>query len=167
MAVNVAMPQLRQPGFPATVRGLLDCHSLDANRIEIEITESVALEDPQEVRASLALLRESGIRVAIDDFGTGYSSLAQVRGMPIDVIKLDRSFVQALDQPGGEAFAETIVRMAGQLGLQTIAEGVETEYQRDRLAGLGCDVGQGWLFARPMPLDALQSWLAARWSGAR
>ena len=159
LAVNVAMPQLRQSRFVGRVRGLLQRHGLEPGRLEIEITESVALEDPRTVRASLEALRALGATVAIDDFGTGYSSLAQLRDMPIDVVKLDRSFVQALAAPQGAAFAETIVGMAARLGLQTVAEGVETEAQAEVLRALGCQVAQGYLFARPMPPPALREWL--------
>lgn len=162
LAVNVAMPQLRQSRFVGRVRGLLQRHGLEADRLEIEITESVALEDPRTVRASLEALRALGATVAIDDFGTGYSSLAQLRDMPIDVVKLDRSFVQALEADQGAAFAEAIVGMAARLGLQTVAEGVETEAQAEVLRALGCQTGQGYLFARPMPASALREWLELR-----
>lgn len=159
LAVNVAMPQLRQARFVGRVRSLLQRHGLDASRLEIEITESVALEDPRTVRASLEALRALGATIAIDDFGTGYSSLAQLRDMPIDVLKLDRSFVHALDMHEGVAFAETILDLAGRLGLATVAEGVETPEQAAILQRLGCVVAQGFLFARPMPLAALRDWL--------
>ena len=162
LAVNVAMPQLRQARFVGRLRSLLQRHGLQPQRLEIEITESVALEDPRVVRASLESLRALGIKIAIDDFGTGYSSLAQLRDMPIDVLKLDRSFVLALDNPEGAAFAETIIRMAQRLGLVTIAEGVETAEQAACLHALCCDIAQGYLFARPMPLAQLREWLMQR-----
>ena len=162
LAVNVAMPQLRQARFVGRVRNLVQRYGLEPTQLEIEITESVALEDPRVVRASLEALRALGATIAIDDFGTGYSSLAQLRDMPIDVLKLDRSFVQALDAAPGVAFAETIMRMAHRLGLATVAEGVDTPEQAQTLERLGCTSAQGFLFARPMPLSALRDWLARR-----
>ncbi|HJW03377.1 MAG TPA: EAL domain-containing protein, partial [Azospira sp.] len=132
--------------------------------IELEITESAAMADPEGAVQVLRALKERGIQVAMDDFGTGHSSLAMLRTLPLDVLKLDRSFVQHL--PAAEtdaAVASAVVTLARRLGLSVVAEGVETEAQRHFLADIGCDVLQGFLFARPLPSAEFETWLTRQY----
>ena len=125
----------------------------------LEITESAIMEAG--AAAILRALKDLGVRLAMDDFGTGYSSLAHLRRFPLDVIKVDRSFVAGLGDGQGSSIAGAIVSLAHALGLRTVAEGIEDEEQRRAVMALGCDVGQGFLFARPMPADDLTRLLAA------
>ena len=162
VAVNVAMPQLRDPGFAAMVERTLQRHGLEGDRLELEITESIAMDEALALRRSLEHLRGLGVRVAVDDFGTGYSSLAQLRELPVDALKIDRRFVSDRSEGPDEAFVECIVRLAARLGLSTVAEGIETEAQAQRMQQLGCELGQGYWHARPMPEAMLRQWLAQR-----
>ncbi len=119
----------------------------------LEITESAMMESGEDAWEMLRELKELGVKLAIDDFGTGYSSLAHLRGFPIDVLKIDRTFVDGLGRtPQDASIAAAIISLAHALGLQTIAEGIETDAQLELLADLGCDVAQGNLFARPRPI---------------
>lgn len=162
VAVNVAMPQLRSTGFTAMVLDTLAKHGLKGARLELEITESIAMDEAQAVRSRLEALRAEGVRVAIDDFGTGYSSLAQLRDLPVDALKLDRRFISGSEQGPDEAFAECILGLAKQLGLSTVAEGIETAEQAAVMQRLGCQIGQGYWHARPMPAQDLRGWLHER-----
>jgi len=165
VAVNVSMPQFLNAGFVQEVRDIMARNALPAGALELEITESVAMEEPKAVIGSLVALREAGARVAIDDFGTGYSSLAQLHELPIDSLKIDRAFIKDITAGKGGMFAETIVALGSKLGLTIVAEGVETEEQAGFLRGLGCKVAQGFLYARPMPLSQLLDWLRQRRKG--
>lgn len=165
VAVNVAMPQLRDPGFVAMVERTLARHGLAGARLELEITESIAMDEAVALRRSLEHLRGLGVRVAIDDFGTGYSSLAQLRELPVDALKIDRRFVSERREGPDEAFVECILRLASRLGLSTVAEGIETEAQAVLMRRLGCELGQGYWHAKPMPDAMLRPWLAARTTG--
>jgi diguanylate cyclase (GGDEF)-like protein/PAS domain S-box-containing protein len=156
VSINLSARQLVDARLPETVEAALSSCGLEASALCFEVTETALVEDPARAAAALAALRRLGARVAIDDFGTGYSSLAQLKTLPVDVIKVDRLFVQGLaDDARDLAVVAAIIRMAGALGLDLVAEGIETEAQRERLAALGCEHGQGFLFARPMPLEAL------------
>jgi diguanylate cyclase (GGDEF)-like protein len=160
MAVNISMAQFRHPGFiDMLARSMGDCSVVGEN-IELEITESMAMEDADLVLRVLADIKRLGFSVAIDDFGTGFSSLSQLRQLPVDRLKIDRAFVQeAQASSAGSTIAQMVVNLGHGLGLTVIAEGIETEEQRQYLIGLGCHEGQGWLFARPMPADQLESWM--------
>ena len=160
MAVNVSMAQFRHPGFiDMLARSLGDC-SVAGQHIELEITESMAMEDADLVLRVLADIKRLGFSVAIDDFGTGFSSLSQLRQLQVDRLKIDRAFVQeAQASSAGSTIAQMVINLGHGLGLTVIAEGIETEEQRRYLIGLGCHEGQGWLFARPMPADQLESWM--------
>ncbi len=161
IAVNVSPRQLREAGFSAAVQRLLAETGLNPDRLELEITERVLMDDTPETADNLRMLCDLGVRLSIDDFGTGYSSLGYLQKYPFDTLKIDRSFVsQALDNPGAARLVETIIAMAHGLDLQVIAEGVETEAQRDFLRARGCDQAQGYLFARPLPPDQLSPVLA-------
>jgi EAL domain-containing protein (putative c-di-GMP-specific phosphodiesterase class I) len=123
-------------------------------KLEVEITEGALLEHTEEIIEKLNDLRTLGLSLAIDDFGTGFSSLAYLRNLPISVIKIDQSFVRGmLSNDNDRVLVETIISMAHNLGLKLVAEGVETAEQRDRLAELGCEIGQGYLFGRPVPAE--------------
>ncbi|WP_334131543.1 putative bifunctional diguanylate cyclase/phosphodiesterase [Silanimonas lenta] len=164
IAVNVAMPQLRERGFVPMVEGTLRRHGLQGRQLELEITESIAMDEAQGLRRRLEHLRGSGVRIAIDDFGTGYSSLAQLRELPVDALKIDRRFVSEFSSGPDEAFVECILMLAQRLGLVTVAEGIEDEAQAALMRRHGCALGQGWWFARPMAPAAFADWLGARLS---
>ena len=159
VSVNVSALQFARPDFVGTVTRALRGASLAPSSLELELTESIVMNDIDHVAARLGELRKLGVRVSVDDFGTGYSSLAYLSRLPVDVLKIDRSFVRELDSEGarGEqavAVAEAITSLGHSLGLAVIAEGVETTGQLDRLVELGCDEVQGFLFARPVtPLE--------------
>ena len=159
VSVNVSPRQLQQPDFVAQVRAALEDNGLEPSCLVVEITESAIMEAG--AAAILRALKDIGVRLAMDDFGTGYSSLAHLRRFPLDVIKVDRSFVAALGDGQGSSIAGAIVSLAHALGLRTVAEGIEDDEQRRAVLALGCDVGQGFHFARPMPADDLTRLLAA------
>lgn len=155
IAVNVSMPQFRSPAFIAQVANALQRYQLEEGELELEITESVLMDDPEAMIQGLRKLKSLGVRVSVDDFGTGYSSLNYLRRLPLDKIKVDASFVRDLETEGGAAIAETIVHLGRQLGLLTIAEGVETAEQEAAMRDMGCQEAQGYYFAKPMPLEQL------------
>jgi diguanylate cyclase (GGDEF)-like protein len=165
VAVNVSMPQLRTPDFAQDVLQTLARHGMPASALELEITESILVGEPVVVLRNLHALRAQGVQIAIDDFGTGYSSLAYLRQLPIDCMKIDRSFVEEIDSGRGDVFAETIVALAHKLSMETVAEGVATSGQLARLRELGCGIAQGYLYAKPMPPDALIKWMGTRQLG--
>lgn len=158
IAVNVSAHQLRRADFVETVERALRDSGLPAERLELELTESALLGDHQDIVARLARLREIGVTMAIDDFGTGYSSLAYLRRLPLDTLKIDRQFVRDLrEQRGGRQIAAMIVQIARALKLSVIAEGVETVEQQRELQALDCELGQGFLFSRPLDRDAFRA----------
>ena len=166
MAVNVSMSQLLVPGFEIMVAEALADGGLPAELLEIEITESVAMQSPDIVLPRLAALKQLGVCVAIDDFGTGYSSLSSLEKLAPERLKIDRSFVMGLDaDTGGGSLAEMIIELGRALGLKVIAEGVETPTQRQRLIELSCDELQGYLFSPPLPIESLGEWLAKHGEG--
>jgi diguanylate cyclase len=161
IAVNISAVQLGHPDFRHVVAQILTKTGLPAQLLELELTEGTVLRDISEVQRTLSELRELGISLAIDDFGTGYSSLSYLRDLPIQTIKIDRSFVKDLGTPRfGPQFAlaliEAILSIARTLDLEVVAEGIEEESQLVVLRGLGCSSGQGYLFARPEPGQALE-----------
>jgi diguanylate cyclase (GGDEF)-like protein len=161
VAVNVAERQLRAPGFVADVQAALAAGRLPSDALLLEITEGALVQDPERVRRTLAALKALGVRLAVDDFGTGYSSLSYLQRFPIDVLKIDKSFVRGVaSEEGDRAIARTVVALGRTLGLHTIAEGVETEAQRAALAALGCDLGQGYLFAAPLAAGDVLAFVA-------
>ena len=152
MAVNLSAQQLRAPGLAEIVAAALARHRLAGSDLEIEITESVAMDDPERAIDQLQSLRSLGVELAIDDFGTGYSSLAYLKRLPIQVLKLDRTFVRDIEtDPSDAEISAATLALAHNLGLQVTAEGVETEGQRGFLARHQCDFMQGYLFSRPVP----------------
>ncbi len=160
LSVNVSARQFRTPGFVAMVRRELARAGLPPRYLMLEITESLLLRDDEQVWSDLGELRATGVRVAIDDFGTGYSSLSYLRQVPIDVLKIDKSFIDtASSSPRQRALVDGIVRLADTLGLVVVAEGIEREADRDLLVSIGCRYGQGYLFARPMSYEDAVTWL--------
>ncbi len=160
MAVNISMAQFRHPGFLDMLSRALKDAGVEGRHMELEITESMAMDDAELVLRVLADIKRLGFGVAIDDFGTGFSSLSQLRQLQVDRLKIDRAFVQeAQSSTAGSTIAQMVVNLGHGLGLTVIAEGIETEEQRQYLIGLGCHEGQGWLFAKPMPADQLEAWL--------
>lgn len=159
VAVNLSVHQLRQNELVPRILEARQRHNIDASLLTFEITESVAMEDPQATLASFGQLADIGVGLSIDDFGTGYSSLAYLRKMPADQIKIDRSFVSDLGHDADAlAVVDAVIKLAHALGLIVVAEGVETEAQREALVSLGCDELQGYLFAKPMPAQELTLW---------
>ena len=165
MTVNVSARQLADAGLVDDVAGALAAHHLPPESLVVEVTESALLTDGDDALANLTALREMGIRIAIDDFGTGYSSLSYLGRLPVDILKIDRAFVSRLDDEAEERpLAAMVVRLGETLGLETIAEGIETPQQLAALRRLGCELGQGFLFARPASAEVFEA--AARDLGA-
>ena len=160
VAVNVPARVLLDPAFPDLLESKRRLFGLDEHALEIEITESTLMGDHDEARDALKRLRDIGVRTSIDDFGTGYSSLSYLRQLPVQALKIDRSFIMDLiHEPESEAIVRSIIELARNLRLETIAEGVEDNRVRERLTMLGCDFAQGFALARPMPSDAILRWL--------
>ncbi len=158
VSVNVAAQQLRDDGFVAEVRDVLAAAALPPECLLLEITETALVQDTAETLARLHALKALGVRLAVDDFGTGYSSLGYLQRFPVDVLKIDRVFVDGLRRGGSDAaLARTIVALGGSLGLRTVAEGVETAEQAAELRAMGCPYAQGYLFARPLPPAAFEA----------
>ncbi len=162
MSANLSARELREPGLVENVAAILKRTNVDPATIVLEITETSMVEDADGAIATLGELKALGVRLAIDDFGTGYSSLSYLRRLPVDVLKLDRSFVAPAGRGDREsALVDAVFRLGRSLGLVTIAEGIEDVEQRDRLVSLGCRVGQGYLFARPMAEPEATEYLLA------
>jgi diguanylate cyclase len=160
VAVNVPARVLLDEGFPDQVEAKRLAMNLDPGSLEIEITESTLMGDHDQARLAITRLRAIGVRISIDDFGTGYSSLSYLRELPVHALKIDRSFITDLtDDPDSEAIVRSIIELARNLRLETVAEGVEDERVCERLVRLGCDYAQGFAIARPMPADAMLRWL--------
>ncbi|WP_172643312.1 putative bifunctional diguanylate cyclase/phosphodiesterase [Rhizobium leguminosarum] len=156
VAVNVSPAQLRRPNFAEEVFAVLEESGLPPSRLELELTESSLIEDNSDVYSVLKSLRSRGVQISLDDFGTGFSCLSHLMRFDIDRIKIDRSFVSLLGtKANGAAIIGAIVALSRNLGISTTAEGVETEYQRDFLAALGCTDLQGYFFSKPVPLREL------------
>jgi diguanylate cyclase (GGDEF)-like protein len=162
LSVNVSGRQLDRDRFVSEVLQGLETAGLPADRLILEVTESVLTDSGGPASGSLEQLRRAGVRVAVDDFGTGYSSMSYLHQLPVDIIKIDRSFVSPLeDSPRTRAVLEAIVGLGRHLGLSLIAEGIEDTEQLGRLDALGCPLGQGFLFSRPVPAACLEDLLGA------
>jgi EAL domain-containing protein (putative c-di-GMP-specific phosphodiesterase class I) len=154
--VNVSARQLAEPGLADTVKAALAASGLPPERLCLEVTESVLLEDGDRSVAALQALRDIGVGVSLDDFGTGYCSLSYLRRLPIDSLKIDRSFVRGLGhEADDDSIVTSVIDLARSLGVAVVAEGVETEEQLDGLRSRGCDTMQGFLFAKPGPATAV------------
>ena len=163
LAVNISADDLGDARLDLRVAGLLTRHQLPPSLLTLELTESGFIEDPTQAMSTLDSLAALGIHLSIDDFGTGYSSLSHLARMPAHEIKIDRSFVQGLESdPEYAAIVKSAIDMGHSLGLKVVAEGIENESSGRRLQALGCDIAQGYFYARPMPGDALEAWLEGR-----
>lgn len=161
VAVNLSPRQFRAGTLVDQVQAALQRHGLPGGALVLEITEGLLVEDPDVARRVLQALRRIGIGIAIDDFGVGYSSLSYLRDLPVTHLKIDRSFLRGVpDDRQACTMVNSILHMAGQMGLAVVAEGVETTAQRDFLVAAGCTRAQGWLFGKAMPPDAVADWLA-------
>ena len=159
VAINLSAQQMRQRDIVERIESALTEHQIHPSLLTCEITESVAMEDTKATQTTFRRLGETGVHLSIDDFGTGYSSLAYVRKLPAEELKIDRSFVMDLETSAdARAVVDAVIHLAHALGLKVVAEGVETERQRDVLTQLGCDELQGYLFAKPMSARALLLW---------
>ncbi|SHE79624.1 diguanylate cyclase (GGDEF) domain-containing protein [Modicisalibacter ilicicola DSM 19980] len=156
VAINVAARQLSQKNFAERLLSLLVDHRLPCQHLSLEVTESDLMVDVETARTQLTLLSRAGIRIAIDDFGTGYSSLAYLKALPVSVLKIDRAFVDGLaDNPEDQRLVRMIIALAHGCGCLAVAEGIESRDQAKLLKGLGCDVGQGYLYSAPLTADEL------------
>ncbi|MBR2515075.1 MAG: EAL domain-containing protein [Halomonas sp.] len=161
MAVNVSPLQFREPDFLARTQAILQRTGAPLEKLKLEVTESLFVEARDDARAKMEALRALGVRFSLDDFGTGYSSLAYLAKLPLDQLKIDQSFVrEILQSPANAAIVESTIALAKSLGLEVIAEGVETGEQQRWLAEHGCYCYQGYLFARPMALSGLTQWVS-------
>jgi len=161
IGVNLSVRQLEQANLVETVMDILDETGLSPENLKLEITESVMMDRAEPILSKLHRLREMGIKLAIDDFGTGYSSMACLSDFPLDTLKIDRSFIERLNDPDGMAIVQAIVVLAQALHLQVTCEGIETIAQWEQLQTLACDRGQGYYFARPQTSEALNAILTA------
>jgi EAL domain-containing protein (putative c-di-GMP-specific phosphodiesterase class I) len=160
MTVNVSAAQINDAGLVDDVAAALRDTQLEPSLLVMEVTESVIMNNAEVAMACLQQLRELGVGLAIDDFGTGYSSLSQLQRFPVDVLKIDRSFTSGLSHDtNSAALAKTIIALGNMLTLRTVAEGVETAQQHDRLRELGCGMGQGFLFSHPVDAEVLRRML--------
>jgi diguanylate cyclase (GGDEF)-like protein/PAS domain S-box-containing protein len=157
VAVNLSAQQLEREDLAMTVGAALDAAGIGPERLELEVTESMIMRHAEAAATVLGYLRDLGVELAMDDFGTGYSSLAQLRHLPLRRLKIDISFVRDIGHPSAEAIIRAIIAMARSLGLQTVAEGVEQEDQHAFLRDAGCDIGQGFLYGRPVPAGELRA----------
>ncbi|MBL8258264.1 MAG: EAL domain-containing protein [Candidatus Competibacteraceae bacterium] len=156
MAVNISVLQFVQPSFPGLVARILEETGLAPEALELEITESLLMKDPEGATSILQALKELGVQLAIDDFGTGYSSLSRLKQLPLDRLKIDKAFVREVNlQPDDAAIATAVIAMAESMGLRVIAEGVENEAQLRFLKSKNCDEVQGYFLSRPLPVDEL------------
>ncbi len=163
IGVNLSLRQFQQSNLVETVSRILTGSQLEPQYLELELTESMLMENAEQTIETLLRLRNLGVKISIDDFGSGYSSLSHLKNLPIDTLKIDRAFVTDVAVNASDtAIVKTIITLARNLGLKTIAEGVETEAQSALLSDLGCDEMQGYLFSKPLPADALESFLSRR-----
>jgi EAL domain-containing protein (putative c-di-GMP-specific phosphodiesterase class I) len=164
VSVNLAVRQLREPAFASYAERVVADAGIEPARVMLELTESALLEPDPIVDANVQRLGDAGFALAIDDFGTGYSSLAYLKRLAVDRIKVDRMFVQDLEgDENDRTLVRTIVKMASELGIGVVAEGVETREQLALLVGMGCETVQGFLLARPGPRIAADPAALARW----
>jgi diguanylate cyclase (GGDEF)-like protein len=166
LAVNVSGRQLMGEGFAATVSSVLTRTGTPSRFLVLEITENVFINDAEQVMLALDELKKLGVRLALDDFGTGYSSLSYLRQLPIDIVKIDKSFIAGMHQPFATTITSAVTNLAHGLGLSVVAEGVETEDQRNAVRTIGCDSAQGYFYDRPVPAPAIMTRLATMSSTA-
>lgn len=163
IAVNLSARTLLDSRFPELVRELLEEHGVDPGQVTFEISEPGMLNDIERVLPSLYRLRDLGVRLSVDDFGTGASSLAYLRQWPVHEVKIDDSFVQGMATDSGDlAIVRAVIGLSREFGLKVVAEGVESELTLELLEEMGCEIGQGYLFSRPLPFERLEAWLSAQ-----
>ncbi len=163
IAVNVSVRQFRHPEFVELVMKVMQQTDIRPDRLKLELTESLLATDIGVTIAKMGVLKDAGVTLSIDDFGMGYSALSYLKHMPLDQLKIDRAFVKdVLTDPNDAAIARTIIGLAQSLGLAVMAEGVETEAQRDFLARHGCECYQGYLYSKPLPIDALEAFMRSK-----
>ncbi len=160
-SINVSVRDLHRPELVDHLESSLADRGVEPNQVQLEITEGALMADPRRVLVTLHRLDRLGVALSLDDFGTGYSSLQHLRRLPLAEVKIDRSFVLGMTtDPDDAAVVGSIIDLARALGLRVVAEGVEEDGTRRMLINGGCEVAQGWFYARPMPADALVSWLS-------
>jgi c-di-GMP phosphodiesterase Gmr len=165
ISVNLSAEQLKRDDVTGAVKDALSAAGIDGSRLTLELTESALVDDPEGAKTTLEALKQLNTVLAMDDFGTGYSNLAYLQKLPLDVLKIDRSFItDMLGNKDSKAIVSTILSLASALGMKTTAEGIESQQISDALRGLGCTVGQGYHFARPLHRDAAYSFLLANMS---
>ena len=162
LGVNVSVRQLKHGNFYEFLKATLEHHGISANRLILEITETMLIEDLKKGREAMLALEKLGISLSIDDFGAGYSSLTYLQHLPLSSLKIDKSLIDGMVDDRAIHVVESVIRLAQGLSLKTIAEGVETEDQRELIRRLGCDMIQGYLLTRPLPLDEIIVWLGER-----
>ena len=163
IAINLSARNLHDEDFASQVAGLLAAHDVPADLLELEVTESALTIDPERAQQMLKRLSALGVRISIDDFGAGYTSLGQLTKLPVSELKIDRSFVMTMaEDPGNAMIVQSVIDLGHNLGMTLVAEGVETEQSLTTLAGLTCDVAQGYHICRPIPADAFDVWCAER-----
>jgi EAL domain-containing protein (putative c-di-GMP-specific phosphodiesterase class I) len=168
VSVNVSMRDLHDARLPELIADLLAAEHIPGEQLELEITESALMADPQRALEVLRHLRALGLQIAVDDFGTGYSSLTYLKHLPVDSLKIDKSFVRQLaTDPSDLAIVRSIVELGHNLGLRVIAEGVEDAASWDKLGEHGCDAGQGYYLGRPTPPSDFERWLRSSPWGTR
>jgi EAL domain-containing protein (putative c-di-GMP-specific phosphodiesterase class I) len=161
MSVNVSQAQFHHPLFVEMLERALAETGAPPENVELEITESMAMEEPDALARMLAQVKRTGVSIAIDDFGTGFSSLSHLQRLQVDRLKIDRAFVSEITGSArGSSIADMVIQLGRNLGLSIIAEGVEDTRQAQILRELGCTLAQGFLFARPLPPQELLAWLA-------
>ena len=163
VSVNVSGRQLDDPQLPGEIRGAIEAAEFPPSALRLEITESTLMQEPERIRRIVSEVCATGVGLHLDDFGTGYSSLAALHRLPVDALKIDRSFVASAAEDGSDAIVRAIVALALSLGIDVIAEGIERPAQRDRVGGLGCRYGQGFLFSRPLASGEMEE-LLTTWS---
>jgi len=160
ISVNVSSKQFRQTDFVAQIEKIINANKLLASHLFIELTEGVVIDNFKDTIEKMQALKKIGVKISLDDFGTGYSSLAYLKQLPIDQLKIDQSFVRDITSDNNDAIiVETIISMAHNLQFDVIAEGVETQQQKDFLIAKGCSVFQGYYFSRPLPADEFKKFL--------
>ena len=160
VSVNISATEFEQDGFVDELLSLVAESGVAGSLLELELTETALLRDAKRVVNELTRLRKSGVSIALDDFGTGYSSLSYLQELPIDVLKIDKSFVDNLSQPRSAELVKAIITISQQMGLSVVAEGTETEQQVSMLTAMGCQVFQGYYFSKPLPYDDFTAFLS-------
>ncbi len=162
MSINISAIQYKQPDFIEKLLHILEKYQISPYEIELEITESILIDDFEEITQRLAVLRDIGIKISLDDFGTGFSSLSYLKGLPIDTLKIDKSFIDTvITDENTRIITESIIYMVKKLGFETVAEGVETEEQFKYLNEISCDIIQGYYLGKPMPADDIEKLLTS------